>query len=150
MSITSFTGWFRDSGFTGRLLATILASSTSYTVWPLYIAMERVASTSSSSFAYLWGTSVTYFTFWVWLILLLTREGKRYPGMILDSVCGGLLVTVAALLRGLPMYQGSSQVRFGVASWVVLLSGAVLVFRNSLQQNQMHKNPGRAQDGGPR
>src|SRR5471030_2656669 len=86
---------WRDYGVTGALSATILVSSTRYTVWPIYLKSREVLSSVARSPAETWIFSAIYFSFRVGLVLLLTREGKKYPGMILDVICAGSLVTVA-------------------------------------------------------
>lgn len=121
-----------DAGFTGRLLATILVSSSGYTVWPLYLRLRQAWSALDLVPAYTWVVSAIYFAFWVWLVVLLTREGKRYPGIILDAICGGALVTVAVAVHDPRVRSGLSEIGFGAAAWVAFLSGAALVLGKAL------------------
>ena len=134
--MSGFIGRLRDAGFTGRLLATILVSSTGYTVWPLYLRLREAWSALNQAPAYTWVVSAAYFAFWVWLVVLLTREGRRYSGMILDAIFGGALVTVAVTLREPRIRLGLSEIGFGMAAWVVFLSGAGLVLARALQQHE--------------
>jgi hypothetical protein len=90
---------WQDSGVTARVLATILVSSTRYTILPLYHALRELwrFSDLSSPYAFLFGS--LYFAFWVWLVVLLCNKGKSYPGIALDAVCGGTLFAVAFALH---------------------------------------------------
>ncbi len=134
--MSGLTRRLRDAGFTGRVLATILVSSTRYTVWPLYLRLREAWSALDQAPGYTWVVSGAYFAFWVWLVVLLTREGRRYPGMILDAIFGGALVTVAVALRDPRVRLGLSEMGFSTAAWVVFLCGAGLVLARALQQRE--------------
>jgi hypothetical protein len=131
----------RDSGFTGRLLSSLLIISVPRTVWPIYVSVERAWNDSAWPPQYAWVASIAYFGFWVWLEVLLTREGKQYSGMVLDSVCGGSLVTVAIVLLRSPTHQILSGIGFGAAGWVVLLSAVIFVFGRAARGDRHYSGP---------
>jgi len=124
---------FRESDVTGRLLATILVSSTRYTIWPTYLWLRRAWDGLSFSPTYAWIVSAAYFSLCVWFVVLLTRNGKQYPGMILDAICGGSLLTIAVVLHQPPVRAALSQMGFGAAAWVAFLSASALVLARSVQ-----------------
>jgi hypothetical protein len=127
---------FRESDVTGRLLATILVSSTRYTIWPTYLWLRRAWDGLGFSPTYAWIVSAAYFSLCVWFVVLLTRNGKQYPGMILDAVCGGSLLTIAVVLHQPPVRAALSQAGFGAAAWVAFLSASVLVLARSVQRHE--------------
>jgi hypothetical protein len=123
------------------MLAVVLGSSARETIWPIYIWLRKYWIALGWPPGYTWVVSTIYFSFWVWLFVLLAREGKRHRGMILDAVCGGMLLTVAAALHDPAVRRTLSELGFGAAAWVTLLSAAVLVVtRSSREMNGNHKN----------
>jgi hypothetical protein len=127
----------RDSGMiTGRVFATILVSSTSYTIWPMYLWLRTTWGEINLPLAYAWMVSAAYFSFWVWLVVLLTRNGKQYRGMIWDAICGGSLLTVAVALHQPPVRTALAQTGFGAAAWVVFLCASALVLARSVQSRE--------------
>jgi hypothetical protein len=124
----------RESDVTGRLLATILVSSTRYTVWPIHLWLRRTWDGFGFSPVSAWIVSAAYFSLCVWLVVLLTRNGKQYPGMSLDAICGGTLFTVAVALHQPPVRAALSQTGFGAAAWVAFLSASTLVLARSVQR----------------
>src|SRR5579871_5722112 len=99
MRITGLVERLRDSGVSGRSLAAILVALTRQTVWPLYLKLRQIWVGFAQPPEYTWILSTLYFAFWLWVLALLAREGKRYSGMIFDVGCGGALITVAVVLH---------------------------------------------------
>jgi hypothetical protein len=130
------TDRLHESGIAGPLLATILVSSTRYTVWPMHVWLRKVWEGFDLPPACAWIVSAAYFSFFVWLVLVLTKKGKQYPGMILDAICGGSLLTVAVVLHQPPVRMVLWQAGFGAASWVTILSSSVLVLARSMQRHE--------------
>ena len=81
---------------------------------------------------YTWVASAVFFSFWVWLWVLLFREGKRYPLMMMDAVCAGSLLTVAVALREPPVRTALSDLGFGAAAWVTLCASAALLIARAV------------------
>lgn len=127
---------FREFDVTWRLVATILVSSTRYTIWPIYLWLRKAWAEFGFSPASAWVISVAYFSLCVWLVVLLTRDWKQYPGMKLDAVCGGSLLTVAVALHQPPVRSALSQTGFGAAAWVAFLSASALVLARSMQRHK--------------
>ena len=127
---------WRGSGVIWWVLAVALGSSAREIIWPIYIWLRRHWPALGWPSGYTWVVSAIYFTFWVWLFLLLAREGKRYRGMILDAVCGGVLLTVAAVLHDPAVRTALSELGFGAAAWVTFLSAFVLVVARSAQRHE--------------
>lgn len=125
---------FREAGLTGRLLATILVSSSRYTVWPIYLWLRKVWGGFDLPPAYAWVVTAAYFSLCVWLVVLLTRNGKQYSGMMLDAICGGSLLTVAVAIHEPPVRAVLSQTGFGAAAWVAFLCASALVLARSVQR----------------
>ena len=127
----------RESDVTGRLLATILVSSSRYTVWPIYLSLREAWGGFGFSPQYAWVVSAAYFGLCVWLVVLLTRNGKQYPGMVLDAICGGSLLAVAATLHQPPVRTALSQAGLDAAGWVVFLSASGLLLARSGQPHDV-------------
>jgi len=127
-------GKWRDAGVTGRVFAAVLVSSARDTIWPAYVWLRGHWMALGLPPGYTWVASATYFSFWLWLFVLLIREGKRYRGMILDVLCGGSLLTVAAALHDPPVRSALSALGFVAAAWVTFLSASALVLARSVQR----------------
>jgi hypothetical protein len=127
---------WRGSSVIWWMLAVVLGSSARETIWPMYLWLRKDCIALGWPSGYTWAVSAIYFSFWVWLFVLLAREGKRYRSMILDAGCGGSLLTVAAALHDPAVRPALSKVGFGAAAWVTFLSAAVLVVARSAQRHE--------------
>jgi hypothetical protein len=118
------------------LLAVVLGSSSRYTIWPAYVWLREQWIAVGWLSRYTWPASAFYFSFWVWLFVLLARGGRRYRGMIFDSLCGGLLLAVAATLHDPAVRAVLSKVGFGAAALVTFLSASALVVLRAAQRHE--------------
>jgi len=134
---------WRDSGVALWMVAVVLGSAARYTIWPAYVLLRRRMISLGCSSEYTWVVSAVYFSFWVWLFVLLAREGKRYPSMILDAVCGGWLLTVAAAMHELSVRTALAELGFSAAPWVTLLCVVAFVVARSAQPHQRNPSDGR-------
>jgi hypothetical protein len=132
--LTKIADWLREADVTGRVLATILVSSTRSTIWPLYLWLRKAWGALDLPPAYTWIFTSAYFAVWVWLVVLLSRNGKRYPLMTLDALSGGALVTVAVAIHEPPLRTALSQMGFGAAAWVAFICA------RSVQDSGHHRN----------
>jgi hypothetical protein len=126
----------REYDVTGRVLATILVGSSHQTIWPIYLWLRGAWDRFGFPPVCAWIASAAYFGLCVWLVALLARNWKQYPGMILDAIFGGSLLTVAVALEQPPVRMALSQTGLGAAAWVVLLSGSALVIGRSVQPHE--------------
>ena len=139
MRAREFFQRYGEFGFTGRLFAALLVASARHeTVWPIYVWWREHWVSFGWPAEYVWVASAGYFSFWVWLFVLLIREGKQHHGMIMDAVCGGFLLTVAAALHDPPVRTLLSALGFGAAAWVTFLCAGVLVVARSAQSAQQN------------
>lgn len=134
--IQELVGKWHDSDVIWWLLAVVLGSSARYTIWPAFVWLRNQWIALGWPAGYGWVVSAIYFSFWVWLFVFLAREGKRYRGILLDSVCGGVLLTVAAALNDPVVRPALSELGFGEAAWVILLTTAILVVARSPQRHE--------------
>jgi hypothetical protein len=134
--IKELIGKWQDSDAIWWLLAVALGSSARYTIWPAYIWLGEQWIAVGWLSRYTWPAGAVYFSFWVWLFVLLARRGKRYRGMILDALCGGLLLVVAATLHDPAVRAALSKVGFGAAAWVTFFSASVLVVLRAAQRHE--------------
>jgi len=123
-------------GFTGRVLAAVLVASARHDIWPGYILLRKHWIALGWPGGYTWVASAVYFSFWVWLWVLLFREGKRHPLMILDAVCAGSLFTVAVALHAPPVRIALSELGFGAATWVTFICASLLVIASSVSDRK--------------
>lgn len=127
---------WRDSDVIWWLLAVVLGSSARYTIWPAHIWLRGQWIAIGWLSRYAWLASAMYFSFWVWLFVLLARQGKRYRGMLFDAICGGLLLAVAATLHAPAVGALLAQLGFGAAAWVTFLSASALVVARAAQRHE--------------
>ncbi len=125
----------RGSGITGPILAAILVGLSRSVIWPMYQWLRGVWGGFDLPLAYGWIVTAAYFSFWVWLFGLLARNGKHKPGLILDAICGGSLLTIAVALHQPPVRAALSQMGFGAAAWVTFLSASALVVLRAAQRH---------------
>jgi hypothetical protein len=121
----------RDSNVTGEFLALLLFVSSRYTVWPIYMWLRKQWALLSQPPAFFWCICTLYFAFWVWLIMVLSRGDKRYPGMSMDALLAGSLLAAASALQDSDVRSDLAKKGFGAAGWVVFLSACALVVRTS-------------------
>jgi hypothetical protein len=124
-----------ESGVSGRVLATVLVGSTRFTIWPAYLWLSRAWGGFGFSARSVWIVSAAYFSLCVWLVVLLTRNGKQHPGIALDAICGGTLVAVAVALHQPTVQTALSQTGFGAATWVTFFSASALVLARSVERD---------------
>lgn len=86
---------WRGTGVIGSMLAVLLGSTAREIIWPIYVLLRRHWAALGWPPGCTWAVCAIYFSFCVWLFVFFAREGNRYRGMILDAVCGGVLLTVA-------------------------------------------------------
>jgi hypothetical protein len=134
--IRELIGEWRDSGMIWWLLFAILALSARDVIWPASVWFRRHLVAIGCPPGYTWVASAIYFSFWIWLLVFLAQQGKRHPGMILDTICGGLLSTVAAALHELPVRTALAGLGFGAAAWVTSLCTVALVAARSVQHHE--------------
>lgn len=130
------TDRLRESRITGPFLAAILVGLARSVIWPAYLWLRGVWGGFNLPLAYVWILTAAYFSFWVWLFVLLARNGKQNPGIILDAVCGGSLLTVAVALHQPPVRAALSQTGFDGAAWVAFLAASALVLARSVQRHE--------------
>jgi len=147
--VTKLVERLRESDVTGRVFATVLASSTHNTILPIYRWLRRAWGSFDPSPAHVWIVSAAYFSLCVWLFVLLTRNGKQYRAMTLDAICGGSLITVAVALWQPSVRTALSQTGFGWAAWVVFLSASWLVLARSLQPHKITHTGANTANHGP-
>lgn len=119
----------RNSNLTGSFLAAVLIFSSANTIWPMYLWLHRQWASLNEPMMLFWWFCALFFAFWVWLILFLSKEYTQYPGMSIDALIMGSLLTVAAVLRDTDVLSDLSKKRFGAAAWVVYLSTCALAVR---------------------
>ncbi len=130
------TDRLRESRITGPFLAAILVGLARSVIWPVYLWLRGVWGGFDLPLVYAWIVTAAYFSFWVWLFVLLARNGKQNPGIVIDAICGGSLLTVAVALHQPPVRAALSEVGFGAGAWVVFLAASGLVLARSVQRHE--------------
>jgi hypothetical protein len=119
----------RNSNLTGSFLAYVLVFTSAGTIWPMYLWLYKQWALLNEPMMLFWWFCAFLFAFWVWLILFLSKEYTQYPGMSIDALIIGSLLTVAAVLRDTDVLSDLSKKGFGAAAWVVYLSTCALAVR---------------------
>jgi hypothetical protein len=132
----------RNSNLTGGFLATVIIFSSANTIWPMYLWLHKQWALLNEPIMLFWWFCGFFFAFWVWLILFLSKEYTQYPGMSIDALIVGSLLTVAAVLRDADVLSDLSKKGFGAAAWVVYLSTCVLAVRIAACMSKINKRTG--------
>ena len=133
LAVDKFKSWVGvRSGFLGPLLAVVIVGESHSTIWPLYLLIHEAWSRSDEPLSYFWPLSVVYFGVCILLVGFCFLEFRRYPGMLVDALCGGCSVSVAAALRDPIVKAAISNAGMNGASWILLVStGLFLIARAS-------------------
>jgi hypothetical protein len=125
----------------GPAWALMLAISGCGIIWKTYVWLRVMISGSPyASPSCLWAVSILYFAIWLFVFLLLMNDGKWYTGIILDALCSGCLLAVAAVLHHGEVYVFLSKDGLGAASWVVCFGACGLVLSNCASTYEKKKN----------
>src|SRR6202046_1201377 len=134
MSTVGLWDRWKEKGLpSGPALSTILVVSVRLTVWPGFKALRYICSRNTNLAALFWVLAFVYFSLWVWLWLILLREGGRYKGMILDILSVGTLITVIAVLHDPTLEPALAQVHFSWGLWPALIAIFYLILSRSIQ-----------------
>lgn len=132
----------RASRLTGGFLAALLFVSSRLTIWPIFLWLRTQWTLLNQPPPLFWLIGALYFTFWVWLVMLLSNGYHQYPGMSMDALFGGSLLAVASMLRDPDVMSVLAKMGFGWAAWVVFLAACALLLRNFTGMSRIHNRTG--------
>jgi hypothetical protein len=96
-------------------------------LWPLCLWGRKALIGFGCPPAFSWMGAGLYFSFWIWLYLLVPSKGNQNYIVILVAICCGSLFAVAAGLCNPGVQKSMAEIGFHGASWVVILCGGQLV-----------------------
>lgn len=112
--MTKLIRLLREYKIPGWFWALMLAILIRGIIWRIYIWLRDILATSNRP-TLIWAVCILYFAFWVWLLILLISDGKRYPGMVTDALLGGCLLAVTGVLRDADVISMLARKGFGAA-----------------------------------
>lgn len=120
---------FREYQIRGRGLAVILVVVFRRIIWHIYLSL-RTTSVNYGHRYLPWIACSLYFALLLWIFLLVMNNGKRHLGMAMDSLLGGCVLSVAALLHDPDLRPVLSRKGFGAAEWVTFFAVSAVIVGN--------------------
>ncbi len=141
--VTKLLRLLRDSNLSGEFLAAFLFISARYTIWPIYLWVRSEWILLKGPNVLLWCICTFLFAFFAWLLMFLSNEFERYPGINTDALLGGLLWAVAAALHYADEISGFSNKGVRGAAWIVFLATSAILYRNFICRSTKALRPDR-------